>query len=408
MYQNEGMFKEELLLSEGSNIKDDKLEERVVIRIKRKGQELPASLIYLKKPNRGILEGEFFKHIETTELDEAEGEGVKKVENVDTFSFFFKNKQIDLNDEKEDSSSSHKKRKHLSLKNYESDLEGAINKLKKCKVTNQTVQFVDVSGVKKRLKVIDVDLSIKEKGIVVNKDGREKEEEKEDKEEVGGGESETERVMYDFYVLDDEKLSIEKYMDYFYDIKHANVNTGDILVLDDMYGNTVEEYVNESFNPSVCSETSSFKELSDYPEEMSTDEHCSDGNSSEAEEDEEDEEYEEDEEDEEAENEEREHSNSDINECESEEFYTYGNYDMCAYPEDVILLEPPEDDDTSCYRDICYDEPDDNVEDEVDEVEWEDFDIEEDDGIIRSDDVLTENKHNDSIVVSKDDMRNET
>lgn len=402
MHQNEDMFKEELS-SEGSNIKSDTLEERVVIRIKRKGRELPASLIYLKRPNCGILEGEFFKHIETTELEEVENE--KKIENLETLSFFFRNKQTDLNDEKEDLSLSNKKRKHLSLKNYESDLEGAINKLKKCKVTNHSVQVVDVSGVKKRLKLIDVDLSNKEKGIVVNKEGHKEE----DKEKVSEEKSDTERVTYDFYVLDDEKLSIEKYMDYFYDIKHANVNADDILVLDDMYGNSIEEYVNESYNPSVCSETSSFKELSDYPEEMSADEDCRNGGSSETEED--DDEYkddEENEEDEEAEDEEREHSNSDLNECESEEFYTYGNYDMCTYPEDVILLEPPEDDNTSCYRDICYDEQDDNVEDEVDEVEWEDFDIEGDDGIIRSNDTVAKKKNNDNIIVNKDDMHNAT
>ncbi|EWC87591.1 hypothetical protein PFNF54_03716 [Plasmodium falciparum NF54] len=75
---------------------------------------------------------------------------------------------------------------------------------------------------------------------------------------------------YDLYILDEEKIQLHNYMDYLYDIKNNNVDSSEILVLEDIYGNNEKEYETNSFSSSSISDSNSEKEMSDYPDESSS------------------------------------------------------------------------------------------------------------------------------------------
>ncbi|CRG97745.1 conserved Plasmodium protein, unknown function [Plasmodium gallinaceum] len=239
------------------NIKDntenkiDEKDEKVIIRLKRKVEETTIPSIYVKKSNKRICNGIFYKHIDTIFPEE---DTDKK--NVDCINLFLKYEQLNCNAYTQ---FLEKKRKFNSLKNYEKDLKGTINSLKKFKIVNQNIQYVNLDGEKKgTFKIIDIDLH---KNINDNIESVEKEKNKE------GKYMKEQDYEYDLYILDNEKLQLDNYMDYLYNIKNNNVDPSEVVVLEDIYGSNSEEYEMYSYTSSF--DSNSKKEMSDYPDESS-------------------------------------------------------------------------------------------------------------------------------------------
>ncbi|CRH02605.1 conserved Plasmodium protein, unknown function [Plasmodium relictum] len=227
--------------------------EKVIIRLKRKIEETTIPSIFVKKSNKRICNGIFYKHIDTILPEEVDTD--KK--NIDCINLFLKYEQLNCNT---DFLFLEKKRKFNSLKNYEKDLKSTINNLKKYKIINQNIQYIDLYGDKKeKFKIIDIDLhkNIKDNiGSIENEKSKENEYKKEQDYE------------YDLYFLDNEKLQLENYMDYLYDIKNKNIDASEVVVLEDNYGNNTDEYEIYSYTSSF--DSNSKKEISDYPDESSS------------------------------------------------------------------------------------------------------------------------------------------
>ncbi|ANQ11167.1 Uncharacterized protein PCOAH_00055150 [Plasmodium coatneyi] len=240
--------------------------EKVIIRVKRKVDEVTIPSIYVKKSNKRVCNGVFYKHFDTVipEVD------IDK-ENVECVNLFRKHEQCH-NSCADLSSLIEKKRKFNSLKGYEKDLKEAINNLKRYKIVNENIQYVDLDAQKKEIyKIIDVNL-LQECGypnvdddVGANGGAARKDETKEERERA-----QTEQEYeYDLYIVDDQKIEINDYMDYLYHIKNNNVDSSEVIVLEDVYGNNCNEYDSRSFSSS-SSDHDTVKEMSDYPDESSS------------------------------------------------------------------------------------------------------------------------------------------
>ncbi|GAB69012.1 hypothetical protein PCYB_144400 [Plasmodium cynomolgi strain B] len=248
--------------------------EKVIIRVKRKIDEITIPSIYVKKSNKRVCNGIFYKYIDTV-IPEVDIE--KK--NVECVNLFRKHEQhhsscSDL------SPLVDKKRKFNSLKGFEKDLKEAINNLKRYKIVNQNIQYVDLDAQKNGIyKIIDVNL-LQEWGYAnVDDDagadaragagasasaGAARKDET--KEENARGQTEKDahnqteqEYEYDLYIVDDQKIEINDYMDYLYHIKNNNVDSSEVIVLEDVYGNNSND-----------SDRDTVKEMSDYPDESSS------------------------------------------------------------------------------------------------------------------------------------------
>ncbi|EUD69035.1 hypothetical protein C922_00727 [Plasmodium inui San Antonio 1] len=252
--------------------------EKVIIRVKRKIDEITIPSIYVKKSNKRVCNGIFYKHIDTVipEVD------IEK-ENIECVNMFRKHEHYhtscsDLSPLIE------KKRKLNSLKGYEKDLREAINNLKRYKIVNQNIQYVDLDAEKKEIyKIIDVNL-LQEWGYAnvdddtgVNADANPGDALKDEmKQERARGKTEKDahsktehEYEYDLYIVDDQKIELNDYMDYMYHIKNNNVDSSEVIVLEDVYGNNSNEYDWKSFSSS-SSDRDTVKEMSDYPDESSS------------------------------------------------------------------------------------------------------------------------------------------
>ncbi|SCO69937.1 conserved Plasmodium protein, unknown function [Plasmodium vivax] len=251
--------------------------EKVIIRVKRKVDEITIPSIYVKKSNKRVCNGIFYKHIDTV-IPEVDIE--KK--NVECVNLFLKHEQYhsscsDL------SPLAERKRKFNSFKGYEKDLKEAINNLKRYKIVNQNIQYVDLDAQKKGIyKIIDVDLlqegGYADGGVNAGKDvGEDADAARTDEpNEHTHGQAEKDprskteqEYEYDLYIVDDQKIEVNDYMDYLYHIKNNHVDSSEVIVLEDVYGNNSNEYDSKSFSSS-SSDRDTVKEMSDYPDESSS------------------------------------------------------------------------------------------------------------------------------------------
>ncbi|SBS88442.1 conserved Plasmodium protein, unknown function [Plasmodium ovale] len=243
-----------------SGTKEEKKDEKVIIRLKRKVDDTSIPSIYVKS-NKRVCGGIFYRHFDTLfpEVDEEK-------KNMESINSFLKHEECNASNRSGDEllPFAEKKRKFHSLKGYEKDLKEAINNLKRCKIVNQNVQYVDIDGEKKgTYKIIDVDILHKSGSDLV--EGAQKGEDQ--VEEVEDYKTEW-AYEYDLYILDNQKLHVQNYMDYMYNIKNNNVDASEVIVLEDVYGNNSNEYEANSFGSSSC-ERDTEKEMSDYPDESS-------------------------------------------------------------------------------------------------------------------------------------------
>ncbi|CAA9990969.1 conserved Plasmodium protein, unknown function [Plasmodium knowlesi strain H] len=248
--------------------------EKVIIRVKRKVDEMIIPSIYVKRSNKRVCNGIFYKHFDTAipEVD------IEK-ENIECVNLLRKHEQCH-NSSSDLSSLIEKKRKFNSLKGYEKDLKEAINNLKRYRIVNENIQYVNLDAQKKEIyKIIDVNL-LQECGYAnvgadagANTGGAQKDETKwecarrqTEKDAHNKAEQEYE---YDLYIVDDQKIEVNDYMDYMYHIKNNNVDSAEVIVLEDVYGNNTNEYDSKSFSSS-SSDHDTVKEMSDYPDESSS------------------------------------------------------------------------------------------------------------------------------------------
>ncbi|KEG04091.1 conserved Plasmodium protein, unknown function [Plasmodium vinckei vinckei] len=243
--------------------KNEEKSEKVIIRLKRKIDDATIPSIYIQKSNKRICNGLFYKHVDTLMPDV----DINK-ENEECINIFLKHEEN--NSSNNNLSYAEKKRKFYSLKSYEKDFKEVINNLKKYKIVNENVQYVDFEGQEKEIyKIIDVNL------LNDNSDDKNRNKPIHDKYIKTKNEKDNEEGLknsqnyeYDLYILDDQKLDINYYMDYFYDIKNNNVDVSDVIVLEDAYGNHSNEYEQNSYLSSI-SDLDTIKEMSDYPDENS-------------------------------------------------------------------------------------------------------------------------------------------
>ncbi|GAW83558.1 hypothetical protein, conserved [Plasmodium gonderi] len=266
--------------SENNNVekKGQEKDEKVIIRVKRKIDDTTIPSIYMKKSNKRICNGIFYKHIDTVapEVD------IDK-KNFECVKLFLKHEQcnsssttVTINDV---FSFVEKKRKFRSFKCYEKDLKDTINNLKRYKIVNQNIQYIDLDKEKKGIyKIIDVDLlhECEYDNIEASQNNELKKElvQEQTKEEDRHRNIEQEQEFeYDLYVIDDQKLQTNDYMDYLYNIKNNNIDPSEVIVLEDVYGNNSNEYDSKSFSSSSSSsDCDTLKEMSDYPDESSSSE----------------------------------------------------------------------------------------------------------------------------------------
>lgn len=125
--------------------------EKVIIRVKRRIDDTSIPSIYVKKSNKRICNGDFYKHIDTIITEEGQHE-----KNIDCINLFLKHEKenYEMNNLYENLNIEEEKRKRKlsSLKNYEKDLKQTINKLKKYKIINENIQYINLDGNGKVLK----------------------------------------------------------------------------------------------------------------------------------------------------------------------------------------------------------------------------------------------------------------
>ncbi|CDU20704.1 conserved Plasmodium protein, unknown function [Plasmodium yoelii] len=243
--------------------KNEEKSEKVIIRLKRKIDDAAIPSIYIQTSNKRICNGLFYKHVDTLMPDV----DINK-ENEECINIFLKHEEY--NHSNNNLSYAEKKRKFHSLKSYEKDFKEVINNLKKYKIVNENVQYVDFEGQEKEIyKIIDVNL-LNDNSDNTNRNDpiHDKYIKTKDKKYNEEDLKNSQNYEYDLYILDDQKLDINYYMDYFYDIKNNNVDTSDVIVLEDAYGNHSSEYEQNSFISSI-SDADTIKEMSDYPDENS-------------------------------------------------------------------------------------------------------------------------------------------
>ncbi|EWC87592.1 hypothetical protein PFNF54_03717 [Plasmodium falciparum NF54] len=129
--------------------------EKVIIRVKRRIDDTSIPSIYVKKSNKRICNGDFYKHIDTIIPEEGQHE-----KNIDCINLFLKHEKenYEMNNLYENLNIEEEKRKRKlsSLKNYEKDLKQTINKLKKYKIINENIQYINLDGNGKGVyKIID-------------------------------------------------------------------------------------------------------------------------------------------------------------------------------------------------------------------------------------------------------------
>lgn len=197
--------------------KNEEKSEKVIIRLKRKIDDAAIPSIYIQKSNKRICNGLFYKHVDTVMPDV----DINK-ENEECINIFLKHEEY--NSSNNNLSYAEKKRKFHSLKSYEKDFKEVINNLKKYKIVNENVQYVDFEGQEKEIyKIIDVNLlNDNSDNKTRNNSIHDKYIKTKDKKYNEEGLKNLQNYEYDLYILDDQKLDINYYMDYFYDIKNSN------------------------------------------------------------------------------------------------------------------------------------------------------------------------------------------
>ncbi|KAI4834899.1 hypothetical protein MKS88_005578 [Plasmodium brasilianum] len=254
--------------NKGVEKKQEEQNEKIIIRIKRKIDDTTIPSIYVKKSNKKVCNGLFYKHIDTVipEID------VNK-KNVECINIFLKHEQFNCSNSSSDLSFLEKKRKFHSMRGCEKDLRETINNLKKYKIINQNIQYVDLDNKEKKgkYKIIDIDLlhekDNNDNNNNINSINEFNEERNEDeKEEKQHNKTDKENYEYDLYIIDDQRLNINDHIDYLYDIKNSNIDTSEVIVLEDVYENNTNEYETNSFSSS-SSDRDTKKEMSDYPDE---------------------------------------------------------------------------------------------------------------------------------------------
>lgn len=281
MYKEKG---EENKDYERKNISKD---EKIIIRLKRKRDEVTIPSIFVKNSSRKIGSGHFYKHVETVLPHEIEKDDEKN--NLNFINLMLKHEQnqpttlVKANEIKENSS---------TLQIFEDELNDLFNNLKKYKVKHEDVQYVDFDGRKRKFKIIDIDSfennNLKrgkfENTQIEGENGvdlfvhKSKEEEEEEAYSRGVcSDSDEESYQYDMYILDEHKIQLKDYIDSLFSAKANCYSEQELILLDDIYRDNEKDYMNKMFGSSYsvhsskssCTNNESFKDLSDYPDEPS-------------------------------------------------------------------------------------------------------------------------------------------